>query len=820
VVLDPPEPGLRVRHSLAGTFASFSRADALNIIDTQGVKGDSCSADRHARTCLLEANLPWSCEQLERLAERSAIGIAFVARYAAPRRCAVWLLIVISLAHFAGATEAPAPKNILVLYSFSDRSLWDPFDELKNSIRARVPGPINFHVEYFESQRFEDPAYEKSVNETLIHVYRKEKIDLVVVGAYPALAFAIRHRDETFPGAPIVFSYVHASRFEQQKPPPGVTGVTVSADLQGTLDLALRLHPDAANVAVVTGPSEFERFWFSATRNTMMRHPTVKLVEVDGYPLPSLPSRLAALPPHTVVLFELIPLGSEQPVQGVFESLAVAGKLFPTYCIYRNYCVGRGGTIGSFPDYAEQRERTAEIVARIFSGESPDVIHVEHDAGARVYADWRELQRWKIAESALPPGSVILYRQPTVWEHYEKYIVAGLVLIVIQVLLITGLLLERARKRKAETVLRESEKRFRLMADSTPSLIWMCDKNAKITYLNERHRAFTGKGSGDGLGDSWKKYVHPDDLQKVEEATARAIETRQAFSKDYRLRRQDGTYRWMLDIASPRFNGDNSFTGFIGSAVDVTDQKLAQESLKRVSGKLIEVQDQERSRIARELHDDICQRLILLSIEIEQANQTSEKNSERERLIEVQRHCSRIAGDVQLLSHQLHSSKLDYLGIETALRSFIRDFSKRHQVKVAFMADNVPKTLPADTSLCLFRVGQEALQNARKHSGVSEFVVRLQGRGHEVRLEVSDAGAGFDNDAARKRAGLGLVSMEERVALVNGTLSIESGLNKGTRIAVSVPLVSGSQVSDTGEHMTGVENGKDDDEATSHFAGR
>ena len=758
-------------------------------------------------------------QQHERLLDRPASKLASIVRSASIRRWAFWLLIGISLGQIAGATEAPVPKNILVLYSFAERSLYDPLDNLKNAIRERVPGQINFYAEYLESQRFEDPAYEKSVSETLIEVYRKERIDLVIAVSYPALAFALRHRDEICHGAPIVFSYVHASRFEQQQPPPGVTGVTVSIDIQGTVDLALRIHPDTANIAVVTGSSEFQRFWMDATRKAISWHPAVKLIKVDGSTLADLASRLASLPPHTVVFFEVIPLSSAQPVQGVFESLAISGKLFPTYCLFRNYCVGRGGTIGSYPDYSEQVKHTSEIVARIFAGTSPEEIPVEHDSGTRVYADWRELQRWKIAESALPPGSIILDRDPTLWERYEKYVVLGIALLVLQALLIISLLLERAQKRKAEAVLRESEKRFRLMADNAPSLIWMCDDEGKITYLNEHRRAFTGEDPEGGFGDSWKQYVHPDDLRNLERANAQALETHQSYSKEYRLRRQDGSYRWMLDIASPRFTGNHVFTGFIGSAVDVTDQKLAEDALKRVGGQLIEVQEQERSRIARELHDDICQRLILLSIEIEQANRGSDNSSTKQSFIEVQRHCSKLAGDVQLLSHQLHSSKLEYLGLATALRSFIRDFCSQHQVTVAFTAENVPKALPADISLCFFRIGQEALQNARKYSGVSEFVVRLKGNEHELRMEVLDEGAGFEMNEAKKRGGLGLVSMRERVELVSGAITIEAGLNKGTRIVVCVPLPE-SPSNDLLEFLTADQDKEGHDEKTAHFTGR
>ena len=367
--------------------------------------------------------------------------------------------------------------------------------------------------------------------------------------------------------------------------------------------------------------------------------------------------------------------------------------------------------------------------------------------------------------------------------------------------------------------LQESEKRFRLMADTAPSLIWMCDDQAKVTYLNEQRRVFTGEDSEAGFGDSWKEYVHPDDLHSVEQAIAQGLKTRQSFSHEYRLRRQDGTYRWMLDVASPRLHGDHSVAGLIGSAVDVTDQKLAEDALRRVGGKLIEVQEQERSRIARELHDDICQRLILLSMEIEQVNRRSEESSEKESLIEVQRHCSVLAGDVQLLSHQLHSSKLEYLGLSTALRSFIREFSQQHHLTVAFTAENVPKILPADISLCFFRIGQEALQNARKYSGASEVSVQLEGTEHELCMEVSDEGVGFDKDVAKKRGGLGLVSMGERVNLVNGTLSINTELNKGTSIVVRVPLPETLSGEPEGQRAQ-IEGKERDHEARTHFAGR
>jgi signal transduction histidine kinase len=276
------------------------------------------------------------------------------------------------------------------------------------------------------------------------------------------------------------------------------------------------------------------------------------------------------------------------------------------------------------------------------------------------------------------------------------------------------------------------------------------------------------------------------------DTVAQALETHQPFSTEYRLRRSDGAYRWMFDVASPRVNGDGSFGGFIGSAVDTTDQKLAQQALEKLSGRLIEAQEKERSRIARDLHDDICQRLALLSMELAQAKSSSTGSPEamEKSLEDIQKHCSEIAGDVQSLSHQLHSSKLDYLGIVRAIQGFCAEFSKQHQVTIDFSERNVPTDLPKDVSLCLFRVAQEALHNAGKYSGVSQFAIELSGMEGAVRLVVSDAGAGFDVEEAKKNRGLGLLSMQERIHLVHGSLSVESKPWQGTRIIAAVPLVA------------------------------
>jgi signal transduction histidine kinase len=237
-------------------------------------------------------------------------------------------------------------------------------------------------------------------------------------------------------------------------------------------------------------------------------------------------------------------------------------------------------------------------------------------------------------------------------------------------------------------------------------------------------------------------------------------------------------------------NGDESFAGLIASAVDVTDQKLAQQSLEKMSGRLIEAQEQERSRIARELHDDICARLALLSLGIDEAHLASAdaEASTTESLERIGRLCREIASDVQGLSHQLHSSILDYLGVAIAVKGFCDELSKQHELHIEFSVHDVPKQLPKDISLCLFRVAQEALHNAVKYSGTSELTVEMVGTKDMVQLMVADKGAGFNPEDVGQHRGLGLVSMQERVHLVHGTFSVNSAPGEGTTILVAVPL--------------------------------
>ena len=233
-----------------------------------------------------------------------------------------------------------------------------------------------------------------------------------------------------------------------------------------------------------------------------------------------------------------------------------------------------------------------------------------------------------------------------------------------------------------------------------------------------------------------------------------------------------------------------SFAGYIGSCIDITERKLAEESLATIGRKLIEAHEEERTWIARELHDDVNQRMALLAIELDRWNQQLPPSAVEfhDHIHHASQRLSDIATDIQALSHRLHSSKLEYLGLVAAAKSFCKELSEQQKVEIDFSHTAIPRSVPKEISLCLFRVLQETLQNAVKHSGVRHFKVELCGTEGEIQLTVSDLGVGFDPQDAMHRRGLGLISMRERMQLVSGEISIKSQPGSGTTIHARAPL--------------------------------
>jgi PAS domain S-box-containing protein len=387
---------------------------------------------------------------------------------------------------------------------------------------------------------------------------------------------------------------------------------------------------------------------------------------------------------------------------------------------------------------------------------------------------------------------------------YGWYIVGGVALAFADALMIFELFRLRAKHRKIENALikslRETEQRFRLVADTAPVMIWMAGVDKLCTYLNRRWLEFSGRTLEQEMGNGWAEGVHAEDISQCLDAYTHACDQRESFQIQYRLRRNDGEYRWIIDSGVPRFDADGSFAGYIGSAIDITERKLAEDALSMVSRKLIEAHEQERAWLARELHDDISQRLCLLLLTLANLKSADESPVElRYGIGNAMQDVSSIATDTQRLSHRLHSSKLEVLGLSKAAAGYCGEVADQYKVEIDLWSENITRDLSPEISLSIFRVLQEALQNAIKHSGSHRFEVSLKHNSNEIHLTVRDSGSGFDLAQALKGRGLGLTSMKERIALVDGELEIESLPQNGTTVCVRVPLRSAIPHADSAE---------------------
>ena len=848
-----------------------------------------------------------------------------VERWKSPK-LVLLLLGALLLFQAAAPAKVKGVRRVLILNVFGPLS--SPgvavMDEAIVAALQESPYQIELYSEDLEATLFPDEAVQRQFREWYIRKYRDRKPDLIIAVGLEPLRFMVASHETSFSNIPIIFCGSTEEMLGELKLDSHFTGVWAVAQPEETLRAALSLQPGTKSVVVTGGVGAYDRYLEAIARKSFRRYESrFEFTYLTDLAMPALIERLKHLPDHTIVYHTSVmqDAAGERFIDASQSVPLIASAARAPVFVVDDVDLGNGTVGGYLVSFAAIGKTVGQMAVRVLSGEKPQDISIVRSPNVSMY-DWPALRRWGLKESNLPPGSLVLHRQPKVWELYGWYIVGSIVLLLFQTLLIFGLLRQRARRimteselklsndrlhqaveagkcvgwdwdvktgcdrwfgdlrtmfgiqsdtyygdveefrhriypedqalvweavadarqkrepftaefrvlhldgtvrwvteggqfyysangdavrmlgmavditerKQAEQALREGEERFRLVANTAPVLIWMSGTDKLCNYVNQRWLEFTGRPLEDELGNGWAEGVHPEDLKGCMDTYTQAFDRREYFQMEYRLRRHDGQYRWLSAIGVPRFNPDHSFAGYIGSCTDVTEHKLAEESLADMGRKLIEAHEEERTWIARELHDDVNQRMALLAVELDRWNQQLPPSA-----VELHDHIhhaiqrlSNIATDIQALSHRLHSSKLEYLGLVPAAKSFCRELSEQHQAEIDFRDMAMPRSVPKEISLCLFRVLQEALQNAMKYSGVRHIKVELRGTEGEIQLTVSDLGIGFDPQDAIHRRGLGLISMRERMQLVRGEISINSQPGSGTTIHARVPFSSSS----------------------------
>jgi PAS domain S-box-containing protein len=319
---------------------------------------------------------------------------------------------------------------------------------------------------------------------------------------------------------------------------------------------------------------------------------------------------------------------------------------------------------------------------------------------------------------------------------------------------------------------------------ATKMTLWEAEiENWRFTYVSDQAKKLLGYPLVKWYEpDFLVSHLHPEDKHRIFcQRQSRVADNKELV---FRMFASDGRTVWVRTLITLSKEGEGKrMSGFM---VDISETVRAEEALRHLSGRLIAAQETERSRIARELHDDFNQRLALLSIELEQLGKRIHKP---DLCSKFQKQVQEMSADIQGLSHRLHPAKLDHLGLSAALRSLCEELSASADLKIEFHQHRLPATIPKDVALCLFRIAQEALRNCIKHSGAAKAQVVLSRTREAIRLSVSDGGCGFDQKSQFSERGLGFISMRERLHVVGGELQVFSEPGSGMRLEVSVPLL-------------------------------
>jgi PAS domain S-box-containing protein len=331
------------------------------------------------------------------------------------------------------------------------------------------------------------------------------------------------------------------------------------------------------------------------------------------------------------------------------------------------------------------------------------------------------------------------------------------------------------------------EEPFRSLADAVPVMLWMSDADARCTFFNKPWLEFTGLSPKEQMELDWVARIHPEDRERCVNRYLSAIRSREKFTVEYRLLRQDDVYRWMLHTGVPRYDSGGEFLGYIGSRADFTDRKESEEHLRQLNARLLNTQEIERWRIGHELHEDLAQVLCALSIDLDRFSRNYGRNGDVAiHFDELQRRLRAVCTDVVRLSNQLRPATVEGLALPAALRNLCCQATDgRRTVLFKQNEDLVP--LPEQISLPLYRIAQESLQNALTHSGATSIRVELNTSATSVRLSVRDNGCGFVV-ATNAKPGLGLSEMSERMRSSGGVFSITSNPGEGTAVIAQIPL--------------------------------
>jgi signal transduction histidine kinase len=588
------------------------------------------------------------------------------------KQCRPWKFVLLLLAFFllfrdVTPAEVNDVRRVLVFNDFDP--IASPGVAMMDQAIFTAVGQSRYQIEWYDeslgANLFTDEASQRHIREWYVRKYQDRKPNLIIAVGPASLQFMIESHERFFLGIPIIFCGSSEEMLERLKPDSHFTGVWGRVRPEETFKAALHLQPTTKHVVVVGGVGAYDRYLEKIVKGSLQNYESkFEFTYLTDQDMPTLLGRLSRLPSDTIVLYTSIfqdAAGAHFIDANQSAPMVVGATNVPVFVLF-DVNFGTGAVGGDIISFASDGKIAGQMAVSILNGEKLGDIPVVKNANVMMF-DWRALRHWGLMESDLPPESVVLFREISVWERTKRIWASGLLIILALSLLATYLQYSRAELRK---------------------------------------------------------------------------------SRDTQV---------------------------------------------QLSRHIINAQEEERSRLASELHDDFSQRLVLLKCELQNTAETfpSSPDTLKQKLGELTQSVSELGDDLHTISHRLHSSALNILGLVPGLKALCREFGAKQGIEVDFTPEDIPVSVRPDVALCLFRIAQEGLQNLKKHSGTRKAQLSVRHVGDRLFLSLCDEGMGFDANKLEK-PGLGILSMQGRVRLLGGEFEIHSRLGKGTRIDAWVPF--------------------------------
>jgi signal transduction histidine kinase/ABC-type uncharacterized transport system substrate-binding protein len=675
---------------------------------------------------------------------------------------------------------------------------------LRSTVRDGSPARVEFFYEAQENTRIPMNEYEQELVSYLRRKYASEKFDLIITVGAPSLKFLSKHGAELFTDTPRLFFFYDEREELAYKLWPHITGIWVKLDIAETLEMALALHPGTQRVFVVSGNDENNRFLREQAQSELQKYESkVEIAYLTNLTIEELKGTLAALPRKSLVLFLDFALDRAGNTFSGPEALSKIGPTSsaPIYGISNTY-IGAGVVGGDVIDFDVIGALTGKMALRILAGERPQDISPQTAASLPVF-DWRELRRRGISEDRLPPGNSVRFRVPSIWDEYKWYLLGIVLLILLQSSMISGLLINRSRRKRAEGQNRQLIHRLgervkeltvlhltaRILHDEATSVAELLQTIVSLLPPAWQYPEVTATRISFGDIQFETPNFSPTPWSQVAPFTVGNLDC--AIEVVYLEARPEETNGPFLLEEKDLIE---SLAEMLNSALN---RRLTQEQLRALSERLRKAKEEEGIRIARELHDELGGALTSLKWSLTRLGEvysgkakTVSDGDARTKIEEMVGLIDATIDTVRRISSELRPSMLDDLGLIPTIEWHAQQFQDQTGIICRFNPQLEHVDLSREQSTTIFRIFQEAMTNVLRHAQATKVNILIEEDEGELVFGVSDIGRGITESEKQGTRSLGLLGMRERAHSIGARIEIEGIAGQGTTLTVRLPLSS------------------------------